>query len=796
MTRTIEKAAVLGAGVMGSQIAAHLAGQGIPVVLLDVSQELAEEALKRLPKLKPSPVYTQDVLKLITPGSLDTDLHLIKDCDWVIEAVVEKLDIKQQLYRRVVEHWTPGTIVTSNTSGISLKAMTDGLPDEFQKHFLGTHFFNPPRYMKLLEVIPGPQTDPELLQFFKEFGENVLGKGVVFCKDTPNFIANRIGIYGMMVTLQVMQELGLAPDDVDAISGPVMGRPKSATFRTLDVVGLDTFVNVARNVQANVTEQWEKDIFQVPKYLEEMVDRGWLGEKSGQGFFKRVRNEAGEREIHVLDLDTMEYRPRRKPNFASLTAARAMPDLKDRVRALATAKDEAGQFVWNVMKRTLLYSAAKLEEIADDLVAIDEAMRWGFNWEQGPFQTWDTIGVRKSVERMQAEGDEVPQWVLDMLASGRESFYEDDDTGRTLYFNVASKSAEPVAVNERVIDLDRLRADAKNIVKGNRGASIIDIGDDVACLQMHSPKSAIGLDIINLMHWAADELPERFKGLVLAGHGPNFAFGANLALILMEAQDENWQDLNYVVKRFQDAAMKLKYMSRPVVAAPYGMTLGGGVELSYGADRIVAAAETYFGLVETGVGLIPGGGGNKELLIRFLETVPGGGGNIGGATSAAGGAPVDLQPLVNMTFETIAMAKVSTSGPEAKQMRYLRPVDRIVANTDHLVYQAKQEVLALDAAGYTRPEPRLIPALGPDGRAVLELGVYNMRNSGYISDHDVLIAKKLAFVLTGGNVAAGTLVTEQYLLDLEREAFLSLLGERKTQARMQHTLKTGKPLRN
>ncbi|HWI63297.1 MAG TPA: 3-hydroxyacyl-CoA dehydrogenase NAD-binding domain-containing protein [Symbiobacteriaceae bacterium] len=803
----IKKVAVLGAGVMGAQIAAHLANVGIPSLLLDivpkeptpdeakkgltleskaVRNRFAVGALQKLAQLKPSPVYTKEAIELIQPGNFEDDLAKIADCDWVVEAIVENLAIKQDLWKRVAAFWKPGMIVSSNTSGISIDKMSEGLPAAFRSHFLGTHFFNPPRYMKLLELIPLPETDPGILAFMTEFAERTLGKGVVLAKDTPNFIANRIGTYGMMVTLHAMQQMELGADEVDAITGPVIGRPKSATFRTLDVVGLDTFVHVANNCKATITDPQEAAVFAVPESLNEMVKRGWLGQKSGQGFFKKD----GEN-ILTLDLNSLEYRPRKKGNFPSLEAAKPLTELTQRIKTIAYADDRAGKFLWEVLKQTLLYSAEKLGEIADDVVAVDNAMKWGFNWELGPFETWDAIGVAKSVARMEAEGATVPAFVKAAAEAG--GFYKREPEAT---FHFIKGEYQPIKANERIIDINALRAQGR-VIKTNKGASLLDMGDGVLLLETHAPKTALGPDVITMVRHANEILAtqEKWKGLVIGAQTENFCVGANLMLMLMEAQDEEWDEIEIMARQFQTAFMNLKYGPKPVVAAPYGLTLGGGFELAAASDMIVAAAESYIGLVEVGAGLIPGAGGNKELLIRALEGLPASGGGLGGAAQMAAGTGLDLQPIVNKVFETIGMAKVSTSAHEARGLGYLTKKDRIVVNKDHQLYEAKQAVLEL-ATNYVQPQPSLIPVLGPSGRAVLELGLYNMKLSGWASEHDCFIGKKLAYVLTGGKVPGGTYVTEQYLLDLEREAFLSLCGEKKSQERMAYILKTGKPLRN
>lgn len=801
MTRQIQKAAVLGAGVMGAAIAAHLANVGIPVLLLDiVPRELtAEETAKGLTldskvvrnrfaarglevakKAKPAAFYSAHDAQLVKIGNMEDDFNKLAECDWIIEAVVENLAIKQQLFERVESVSKPSAIVSSNTSGISIEKMTEGRSEGFRKRFLGTHFFNPPRYMKLLELIPGKDTDKEILSFMKHFGERVLGKGVVFTKDTPNFIANRIGTYGLLATLEAMKKFELGVDEVDAITGPAMGRPKSATFRTLDLVGLDTFVHVAKNVQQSVSDESEQAAFAIPDYIEKMVANRWLGDKTGQGFFRKEKTAAG-REILALDLDTLEYRPRKKVKSPSLDAAKAAGVVEKKIISLVSGKDQASLFAWEILKKVLLYTANKQDEIADDIVSVDNAMKWGFNWELGPYETWDAIGVERSVERMRQEGETIPVFVEEMLKSGKTSFYQ-RETGKTPQFYVASVDYREVEESKEFISLARLKEQGK-LIRKNSGASLIDIGDGVACLEMHSLKQAIGTDVVQMVEFAVQEVSKNWEALVIGNQAQNFCVGANLMMMLMEAQDENWDELNLAIHQFQQAMMKLKFMNKPVVAAPFGMTLGGGAELCFPADRIQTASETYMGLVEVGVGLIPGGGGNKEVLIRAIEGVP---------------ANVNerLDSFVARAFESVALAKVSTSAKEAKNNGMLRAADGISVNKDYLLYDAKQVALGLAKSGYTAKAPAMIPVIGESGAALLKIGVYGMKQSGFISDHDEKIAHHLIRVLTGGSVSRGTLVTEQYLLDLEREAFLSLIGEPKTQQRMQHMLTTGKPLRN
>ncbi len=783
---------------MGAGIAAHLANVGIRSDLLDivpksltpeeeakglsldkreVRNRLAEQGKNKLLKASPAPLYDPGRIDLITPGNLEDNLDRLKKADWIIEVVVESLEVKKEVLAKIETYRRPGSIVSSNTSGISITAMAEGRSEDFRRHFLGTHFFNPPRYMKLLEIIPHQETDPDVVRFMKDFAERILGKGVVLCKDTVNFIANRIGTYGLMVTVDEMLKGGYGVDEVDAVTGPPLGRPKSATFRTLDVVGLDTFVHVARNVYENVEDPKEKSIFHIPPFMEEMLSRGMLGSKTGQGFYKQVKQN-GEKEILALDIESLSYRPRRKLAAPSLQAAKT-GDRKERLRTLLYAKDRAGEIAWNVTKRTLLYAAEKVGEISEDLVSIDQAMKWGFGWELGPFELWEAIGFEKATRRMKEEGENLPDWIEEMLRSGIKGFYRTDREG---IFQYLKGSYRKVEERPEFISLERLKEEGKE-VKGNKSASLIDLGDGVLCLEFHSTGNALGSDIIQVARFALEETERNYEGLVIGNQGKNFSAGANVMMMLLEAQDENWDELDLLVREFQRFTMSLKYFPKPIVAAPFGMTLGGGYEVAAAGSLIQASAETYMGLVETGVGLIPAGGGTKELLIRFMERIP-------------EGSKADLQPYVNQVFETIAFAKVSTSALEAKKLGYMRPTDTISIHPDHLLYDAKQKVLALAQKGYQPPQKRKIKVVGEPGYAVMKLGAYSMRQAGYISEHDQKIAEKLAFVLAGGRLPAGTEVEEEYLLDLEREAFLSLAGEPKTQARMQYMLSKGKPLRN
>jgi 3-hydroxyacyl-CoA dehydrogenase len=794
MAFQIKKVAVLGSGVMGSGIAAHLANIGIPTLLLDiipnevnneeeakgltlehpaVRNRFAQTALQKLLKQKPAPLTSTKNVQLITAGNLEDDLEKLIDVDWIIEVVVENLEVKKKLYEKIDAVRKAGTIVSSNTSGISVNAMIEGRSEDFCKHFLGTHFFNPPRYLKLLEVIPAKTTEAEVVAFMKQFGEDVLGKGVVIAKDTPNFIANRIGTYGLLVSLREMQTRGYSVGEVDSVTGPLIGRPKSATFRTLDVVGLDTFAHVAKNVHELTTGE-EQKVFEVPDFLHTMLENKWLGAKTGQGFFLKK-----DKEILELNIDTLEYEPVKKLKTPSIEMAKQQKGLAAKVRTLTYAKDRTGELLWSILSPTLLYSADLHGEIADDIVAIDQAMKWGFGWEQGPFEIWDSIGVKESVEKMKSEGLEIPVFVQSLLDKGFDSFYK-EEAGDLYYFD--GKEYKTVPVNEKVIDLKRYKK-KHGVIKSNSGASLIDIGDGIALLEFHSKSNSIGIDIIQMINFAIDEVEKNFKGLVIGNQGKNFSVGANLGMILMEAQDDNIFELDFVVRSFQNAMMKIKYSSKPVVAAPFGMTLGGGAEACLPATYIQATTEAYMGLVEVGVGLIPGGGGNKELYMKHLKGLP-------------NGVQIDYQNVANKVFETIAMAKVSTSSEEARENNFLNFADGISVNPDHQLYDAKQAALALAEAGYKAPIREKVPVTGSPGYATLLLGAEGMFLSGFISEHDLKIAKKLAYVIAGGEVPYGTLVDEQYLLNLEREAFLSLVADPKSQARMQHMLVKGKPLRN
>ncbi|HLC02586.1 MAG TPA: 3-hydroxyacyl-CoA dehydrogenase/enoyl-CoA hydratase family protein [Anaerolineales bacterium] len=802
MAFRIERVAVLGAGVMGSAIAAHLANAGassflLDIVPLDLTDEdrrkgltrespsfrnrLAVRGLETALNASPPAFFSSKDAHLITIGNIEDHLGWLAQADWIIEAVAERLDVKQALFAKVEAHRKPGTLVSSNTSGIPVRALAEGRSQEFRQHFLGTHFFNPPRYMKLLELIPGPETLPEVIQEMAEFGERALGKGIVIAKDTPNFIANRIGTFGLFTVMRIMMEGDYSVEEVDWLTGPAIGRPKTATLRTADLVGLDTVAQIASNIAQGLSDDAERPAYAVPPFLQELVKRGWLGEKAGQGFYKRIKGTEGS-EILALDYKTMEYRPQRKVSFPSSDAIQGIEEPSERLRALAYADDRAGRFVWQVLRDTLGYAAQRVPEIADDIVSVDQAMRWGFGWALGPFEIWDTFGVEQASRRMEQEGKVLPSLVTKLLRSGDTSFYR-REAGRLYAFDPAAGKKVEIQERPEIILLSALR-ERERVVARNPGASLIDLGDGVACLEFHSKSNAIGPDIVQMMRTSLELCAERFDALVIGNQGRHFCVGANLMALLFEAQDENWDEIDFMVRAFQSTAMAIKMFEKPVVAAPFVMTLGGGCEVCLHAAKIRAAAETYIGLPEVGVGLIPAGGGCKEMLLRSMEGIP-------------AELEIDLLPFFRHAFETIAFGKVSTSAKDAQRLGYLRPTDRFTMNQDRLIYEAKQAALAMVTEGYAAARPKDdIKVLGERGIAAAETQLYNMRSGAYMSDHDELIAKKLASVLAGGKVTPGTLVTEQYLLDLEREAFLSLCGERKSQERMQHMLRIGKPLRN
>ncbi len=798
----IRRVAVLGAGVMGSGIAAHLANAGIPSLMLDIvppalgdddrkkgltekdpafRNRFAANGLEAIRKSRPALLYSGKDLGLISIGNFDDDLPKAAECDWIVEVVTENLAIKKALYDRIEAVWKAGTVVTSNTSGISISRMMEGRSKEFRRHFLVTHFFNPVRYMKLLELVPGEDTDPEILRGIAEFGERRLGKGIVFGKDTPNFIGNRIGVFAMMYAMHAMVEDGLTIEEVDRILGPATGRPKSAAFGTADLIGIDTALHVSDNVYSNLPDDPQRETFLPPPFVSEMVKRGWLGRKAKGGFFK-MEGKGEEKKMFVLDYQALDYRPTTKVSYPSLDAAKGEDDVGARIRKVTEGDDKAAAYAWKVLSETLLYSAKRIPEIADDVFNIDNAIKWGFNWSLGPFETWDAIGVAESVSRMRKEGKKIPENVEKMLADGNASFYRRKD-GELSYYDFGSAAYVPAPVSPDVIFLPALK-DRNKVVRRNQGATLIDIGDGVLCLEFHTKMNAIDGDTLSMMNEGVALAEKEFAGMVIANHAENFCVGANLMLVYMEAQNKNFANIETMIRELQNSCMRLRYSEKPVVAAPAGMTLGGGAEICLGADRIRAAAETYMGLVEVGVGLLPAGGGTKEMVIRHLEGIP-------------DGVAADPLPFLRKAFETVGMAKVATSAKEARELGFLRPWDRISIQRDILIQEAKNTVLAMNREGYEMPRPRTDIALpGRSEFSTFAYALYAMRVAGQISEYDERLGRKIAFVMTGGDIPRGTRLSEQDLLDLEREAFLSLCGEEKTQARIQYMLMKGKPLRN
>ena len=801
MTRRIKKIAIVGSGIMGSGIACHFANIGVEVLLLDivprelndkekakgltldnsiVRNRLVNEALMTSLKSKPSPIYSQKFADRITTGNIEDDLHKIKDVDWVMEVVVERLDIKQQVFEKIEKYRTPGTLITSNTSGIPIKFMNEGRSEDFQKHFAVTHFFNPPRYLKLFEVVPGPKCTQEVTDFLMMYGDKFLGKTAVLAKDTPAFIGNRIGIFGIMSLFHVVKEMGLTIEEVDKLTGPVIGRPKSATFRTIDVVGLDTLVHTANGVKDNCPNDEMRDQFVIPDYVNTMMENNWLGSKTKQGFYKMTKNASGKREILSLDLNTLEYRAKKSAKFETLELTKTIDNVADRFKVLVAGKDKAGEFYRKSFAAMFAYVQNRIPEISDELYRIDDGLRAGFGWEHGPFQIWDAIGVAKGVEIMKAEGKEPATWVTEMLAKGETSFYSVKE-GATFYYDIPAKSHLKKPGQDSFIILDNIRK--TNEVWKNSGAVIQDIGDGILNLEFQSKMNTIGADVLTAINKAIDLAETNYQGLVIGNQAANFSVGANIGMIFMMAVEQEYDELNYAIKYFQDTMMRMRYSSIPTIAAPHGMALGGGCEISLHADKVVAAAETYMGLVEFGVGVIPGGGGSKEMALRASDLFQKG----------------DVQlNVLQEHFLTIGMAKVATSAYEAFDIGLLQKgKDVVVVNKERQIAQAKQHAMLMAEAGYTQPAARKdILVLGKQALGMFLVGTDSMEASRYISEHDKKIANKLAYVMAGGDLSEPTKVTEQYLLDIEREAFLSLTTERKTLERIQHMLKTGKPLRN
>jgi len=800
-TRRIKKIAVIGSGIMGSGIACHFANIGVDVLLLDivprelndkekakgltledkvVRNRLVNDALTSSLKSKPSPIYHQKFANRITTGNLEDDIAKVADVDWIMEVVVERLDIKKVVFEKLEEHRTPGTLITSNTSGIPIKFMSEGRSEDFQKHFCGTHFFNPARYLKLFEIIPGPKTDSKVLAFLGSYGEQFLGKTSVIAKDTPAFIGNRVGIFSIQSLFHAVKNLDLTVEEVDKLSGPVIGRPKSATFRTVDVVGLDTLVHVANGIRENCPKDERLELFELPDFITTMMENKWLGSKTKQGFYKKSVSSEGKKEILTLDLNTLEYRSAKRAKFATLELTKTIDKVVDRFKVLVSGKDKAGEFYRKSFTALFAYVSNRIPEITDELYKIDDAMKAGFGWEHGPFQIWDAIGVEKGIELMNAEGLEPAAWVHEMLASGSTSFYSVKE-GATYAYDIPSKTQTKVPGQDSFIILDNIRK--TNEVFKNSGVVIEDIGDGILNLEFQSKMNTIGGDVLAGLNKAIDLAEKDFAGLVVGNQAANFSVGANIGMIFMMAAEQEYDELNMAIKYFQDSMMRMRYSSIPTISAPHGMALGGGCELSLHADKVVAAAETYMGLVEFGVGVIPGGGGSKEMALRAQDMFQKG----------------DVQlNVLQEHFLTIGMAKVSTSAYEAFDLNLLQKgKDVVVVNKDRQIAVAKQHAKLMAESGYTQPSKRTdIKVLGKQALGMFLVGTDSMQESNYISEHDMKIANKLAYVMAGGDLSEPTLVSEQYLLDLEREAFLSLCTERKTLERIQHMLKTGKPLRN
>ncbi len=790
MKRTIKKVAVLGSGVMGSRIACHFAGVGLQVLLLDIpsgagtgngadKNKIVNDALAAALKSNPSPVYTKSVVQRIKTGNFEDHLPEIQSCDWIIEVVVERLDIKQQLFAQVDQFRKPGTLVTSNTSGIPIHMMAEGRSEDFKQHFCGTHFFNPPRYLRLLEIIPSQYTDSSVVDFLLHYGDVYLGKTTVLCKDTPAFIANRIGVFGMMAIMNTMEAIGLTVDEVDLLTGPIMGRPKSATFRTGDVVGLDTLVKVAKGVAANCPGDEAIGLFSIPSWLEKMIANNWLGDKSGQGFFKKTKAADGTKEILTLNLQTLEYAPRVKSKFASLEAARSVDSLKDRLKMLCAASDKAGVFYRSFHYHLFSYISHRIPEISNELYRLDDAMMAGFGWEIGAFETWDVLGVEKTTAAMKEAGFKVAPWVEEMLAAGIKSFYRIQDHKRYAY-DPATKAYKPVPGSDAFIVMKNFE---DQTVWKNTACRAYHLGDEVLGLEWNTKMGTIGGEVLEGIQKTIAIAEQQYKGVVIANDAAQFSAGANIGMIFMLAIDQEYDELDLAIRLFQNAMMRARYSSVPVVTAPHGLTLGGGCELNLHADRVCAAAETYIGLVELGVGLIPGGGGTKEFVVRACDEMH-----------------EDEPETITLKhrFLNIATAKVATSAADAFDMGIFRKgQDLIVMNQSRRIASAKESVVQLFDRGYITPVPRSdVKVLGRSALGSLLAGINGMRSAGYATAHDALVATKLAYVMCGGDLSEPALVSEQYLLDLEREAFLSLCGEKKTLERLQSVLKSGKPVRN
>ena len=803
MLKPINKVAVLGAGTMGSRIAAHLANTGVPTFLLDMVPPETEGAarnrivaagLEAAKKSKPAAFFEPSLARLITIGNFEDDLKFVSEADWIIEAVAENLEIKRTLLKKVEAVRRPGTIITTNTSGLPICRIAEGFSEDFRRHWFGTHFFNPPRYMRLLEVIPTPETDRAAIDAITHFADLRLGKGVVFAKDTPNFVANRIGTFSVLNVMRLMQEMDLSIEEVDALTGTLVGWPRSATFRTIDLVGLDIVASVVANMTRNLKD--ERSDLKLPAFVQQMLERKWLGDKTGGGFYKKAKGTAGEDDRLALDWKTLEYRPRQRPKFAALEMARNVEELPERLRLVLSGdarKDKGAAFLWSALAELWNYAANRIPEISDSVVEIDRAMRLGFNWELGPFELWDAAGVEPTVGRMKQEGRPVAANAERLLSSGQKTWYVDAASapaGRA-YFDLATASYkdQPAAAGVWTVGVAKK---SNGVVKKNAGASLVDLGDGVACIEFHSKMNTLGGDIVQLIMQALKPggPGDSFDAFVITNDAQHFSAGANIMLLLMWAQEQEWDEIDLAVRQFQGMTQAIKFSSKPVVVAPFGMTLGGGCEVALHAPARAPHAELYMGLVEVGVGLIPGAGGCKEMLLRAVDSAAVAGDGRGGET-------VEFMDAMKRSFETVAMAKISTSAHEARALGFLSDGDEIVMNRERLLADAKARALEMVRSGYKPPVPRTdLPAPGENILATLKLGVHLMHQAEYITEFEVKIGYKLAEVLCGGNVSPGTPVSEQYILDLEREVFKSLCGERKTQERIQHTLKTGKPLRN
>ncbi|EAZ81803.1 3-hydroxyacyl-CoA dehydrogenase/enoyl-CoA hydratase family protein [Algoriphagus machipongonensis] len=800
MKRTIKNVAILGSGVMGSRIACHFANIGVQVLLLDivpfelteqeqkkgltkedpaVRNRLVNSALQSTLKSNPSAIYDKAFADRIQTGNFDDDLHKIKDYDWVMEVVVERLDIKQSLFEKVEKHRKPGTLITSNTSGIPMHMMCEGRSEDFQENFAGTHFFNPPRYLRLLEIIPGPKSKPENIEFLMDYGDRFLGKETVLCKDTPAFIANRVGVYAIISAMHTVEKMGLGVSEVDKMTGTVIGRAKSATFRTMDVVGLDTTVNVANNLYKALPNDESREKFKLPKIVEVLYENKWFGDKTGHGYFKMIRHKDGSKELKEIDFETFEYKDVEKPNIKALQASKEIEDLKKRIKFLVNFDDKAGEFYRTTFYDLFKYCSNRIPEISDELYRIDQAVCAGFGWELGPFETWDVLGVKETVEKMEAAGEKPAAWVYEMLEAGNDSFYQVIE-GKKHYYDIPTKSYKEIPGIEEFIILDTLKSAGKKLWE-NPGASVYDMGDDVIGLEFHTKMNSMGQEVIEGINTAIGMAEKSHKGLVIGNEGANFSAGANLAMLFMFAGDQDFDEINLMIAQFQNTMMRARFSSIPVVLAPHNMALGGGCELSLHSDHIQAHAELYMGLVEVGVGLIPAGGGTKEMTLRFSNEIESG--------------DVELNRLQER-FMNIAMAKVSTSAEEARNLGYLRNSDGITLNRKRQLAEAKQKVISLYDQGYSQPVEQNIKVMGKSSLALFEAGITGMQYGAYISEHDAKIARKLAWVMSGGDLSSPTEVSERHLLDLEREAFLSLTGEKKTLERIHSILFKGKPLRN